>query len=160
MKKDKKEPLFRKENKSSLKTHYYVKKGGDLRHERHTKKMKNFEGNHQSMKSGKFDYDYTPLFRFLQSKVGKKWDDVYSEAVSRLNDTKPIFWLVKLHKSNSIVELGKEDPITRIGENSYWHTLTVNEDGILVYIDKTSTITPSCSCCTTALDGKVVKQTD
>ena len=67
---------------------------------------------------------------------------------------------MKLHKSNSIVELGKEDPITRIGENSYWHTLTVNEDGILVYIDKTSTITPSCSCCTTALDGKVVKQTD
>jgi len=38
---------------------------------RHTKKMKNFEGNHQSMKSGKFDYDYTPLFRFLQSKDGK-----------------------------------------------------------------------------------------
>ena len=149
MKKDKKEPLFRKENKSSLYTHYYVKKCGDFRHERHTKKMKNFEGNHQSMKSGKFDYDYTPLFRFLQSKVGKKWDDVYSEAVSRLNDTKPIFWLVKLYESNSFGSV-------RLGQNSCWHTLTVNEDGILVYIDKTATITPSCECCTHSLDGKPV----
>ena len=159
MKRDKKEPLFRKENKSSLYTHYYVKKGGDFRHERHTKEMKNFEGTHKSMKSGKFDYDYTPLFRFLQSKVGKKWDNVYSEAVSRLNDTKPIFWLVKLHESNNIIEEFSFPAIARIGQNSCWHTLTVDENGILVYIDKTATITPSCSCCTMALDGKVVKQT-
>lgn len=35
--------------------------------------------------------DYTPLFKFLLSKVGENWYDVFNEAKSRLNKTEPIF---------------------------------------------------------------------
>lgn len=151
MKRNRKEPLYRKENKSSLSTHYYVRTGEDFRHDRNTKKMKIFddhEGSFKPMKSGKYGFDYTPLFRFLLSKVGKKWDDVYSAAVERLNDTKPIFWMVELVPTKSIF---------RFSESTNYHTLTVDENGILVYVDKDATITASCPCCTHTLDGRVVK---
>jgi hypothetical protein len=149
MKRDRKEPLYRKENKSSLLTHYFVETGEDFRHDRNTKKMKEFKGDKKPMNSGKYGYDYTPLMRFLISKVGKKWDDVFSEAVTRLNDTNPIFWLV---------ELNPESKVVRVGESTYYHTLTVDENGILVFVDKNETIEPSCTCCTHTLDGKVIKK--
>jgi hypothetical protein len=167
MKRDRKEPLYRKENKTSLYTHYYVHTGEDFRHDRNTKKMKEFEGDKKPMNSGKYGYDYTPLMKFLISKVGKKWDDVYSEAISRLNDTEPIFWLVYLKPTKNIV-VRQEDSsysyeltipkVVRVGESTYYHALTVDENGILVFVDKTETIEPSCTCCTHSLDGKVVKK--
>ena len=43
--------------------------------------------------------DYTPLFKFLLKKVGSNWDDVYSEAVSRLDRPDPIFWLVAINEN-------------------------------------------------------------
>jgi len=42
--------------------------------------------------------DYTPLYRFLLSKVGADWDDVHSEAVSRLDEEYPIFFVVALRE--------------------------------------------------------------
>ena len=54
------------------------------------------------------NYDYSPLYRFLTASVGKCWDDVYSEAVQRLNSTKPIWWYVDLRYDvgNTRIRLG------------------------------------------------------
>ena len=38
--------------------------------------------------------DYTPLYKFLLFKVGRKWDEVYSEAIARLDKKNQFFgWL-------------------------------------------------------------------
>lgn len=52
--------------------------------------------------------DYTPLFRFLLSKVGGDWDAIHAEAVSRLDTPEPIFWLVALNEAD-------RKPYVRIG---------------------------------------------
>ena len=44
--------------------------------------------------------DYTPLFRFLLSKVGQDWDAVHSEAVARLDRQEPIYWMVALKEAD------------------------------------------------------------
>lgn len=119
-----KKPLYRKENKVSLSCKYYVVKGGDFRHQRNTKAFLNNDSSHAPMNSGQFGYDYTPLFKFLLSKVGEKWDDVFSEAVSRLDKQEPIFWLVSVHDQD-------KREIVRYGESSYYSGLFVDEDGLL-----------------------------
>ena len=68
--------------------------------------------------------DYTPLYKFLLSKVGKKWDDVYSEAVSRLNTSEPIFHLVALNAED-------QKEYVRIRTSTYYSGLYVTEEGIL-----------------------------
>ncbi|MDP0941227.1 hypothetical protein Q6253_28740, partial [Klebsiella quasipneumoniae] len=68
--------------------------------------------------------DYTPLFRFLLSRVGQDWDEVYSEAVARLDRKDPIFWMVALR------EMDEQDYI-RAGEASYFSGLKVDEAGVL-----------------------------
>jgi hypothetical protein len=87
MNRDKK-PLWRKENKLAL--HYRGNTGGEFRHSRHTKGDKK-EGMGGKKQRG---VDYTPLFKFLLSKVGQNWDSVYSEAISRLDKKEPISWMV------------------------------------------------------------------
>lgn len=147
-----KEPLYRKENKVSLKTKYYVNKGGDFRHQRNTKEFEQFEGNKLSMKKLKLGYDYTPLFRFLLSKVGKEWKEIFSEAKSRLNQEDPIFWMVALQ--------GEETPheIVRLSEHSYWSKLFVDSDGILRKVNaEEKAPEPSCTCCTHSFNGKAIK---
>jgi hypothetical protein len=120
----KKEPLYRKENKVSLSTKYYVRTGGEYRHQRHTKAALADERTHQSMNSGKYGYDYTPLFRFLLSKVGQDWDEVFSEAKSRLDKTEPVFWMVALHEH-------ERREVVRLGESSYFSGLYVDDEGLL-----------------------------
>lgn len=147
-----KEPLFRKENKVSLKTKYYVNKGKDFRHERNTKKFENFDGNKLPMKKLKLGYDYTPLYRFLLSKVGKKWDDVFSEAKSRLDHEDPIYYMVAL-KGEEITE-----EFVRLGENSTWSKLFVDSDGILKKVNtEEKAPEPHCTCCTHSFNGKETK---
>ena len=68
--------------------------------------------------------DYTPLFKFLLSKVGSNWSEVYSEAKARLDKEEPIFWMVALHEED------KADYV-RVGTNTYYSGLYVDEDGIL-----------------------------
>jgi hypothetical protein len=80
MNRDKK-PLWRKENKLAL--HYRGNTGGEFRYSRHTKGDKK-EGMGGKKQRG---VDYTPLFKFLLSKVGQNWDSVYSEAISRLGES-------------------------------------------------------------------------
>lgn len=40
--------------------------------------------------------DYTPLFKFLWSTIGSKWDEVFSGVKSRLDKTEPVFRMVAL----------------------------------------------------------------
>jgi len=95
--------------------------------------------------------DYTPLFKFLLSKVGSKWDEVFSEAKSRLDREEPIFWIVALHEDE------KKDYV-RVGESTYFSGLFVDDDGILQLVNpnlKAVDMTPSCNCCTHTFNGKV-----
>ncbi|AQY21641.1 hypothetical protein [Riemerella anatipestifer] len=112
----------------------------------------NQQGGKGKMKRGvERGLDYTPLFRFLLSKVGSDWDSVFNEAKSRLDRTEPIFWMVALTEDE------KQD-FVRIGESSYFSGLFVDENNIL------QKCTPElnkfnmqkfCSCCTYTFNGEV-----
>ncbi|MEC8567100.1 MAG: hypothetical protein VXY56_02260, partial [Pseudomonadota bacterium] len=118
----KKEPLYRKVNTKARGIHHLF--GGDYKHNRNTKKEsreRDLGSMHGSQKRG---LDYTPLFKFLISKVGQKWDEVHSEAISRLDRSDPIYWLVAIEESDK-----KE--IVRIGESSYFSGLFVDSEGVL-----------------------------
>ncbi len=142
-----KEPLYRKYNKVARGFHHNAP-GGEYRYERNSKAMNNFEATHKSIHRTRAGYDYTPLFRFLLSKVGQNWDDVFSEAVSRLDKQEPVFWLVDLNLENN------DDGVVRIGEHSYYSKLTV-KDGLLTRADEAAEApAKSCTCCTHTFNGK------
>jgi len=93
--------------------------------------------------------DYTPLFKFLLSKVGAEWDGVHSEAVSRLDCEEPIFWLVALDES-------ERNEVVCISETSFFSGLYVDAAGILRKVNpdlKREDVTPTCMCCTHTLNG-------
>lgn len=94
--------------------------------------------------------DYTPLFKFLLSKVGKNWDEVFSEAISRLNKTEPLFWMVSLN------EYEKQD-FVRLGESSYYSGLYVDEHNILQKCNPAlnkEKMQKFCNCCTHTFNGE------
>lgn len=138
-----KKPLYRTVNTRTHGVRYHRGSSPDSKNDRNTK-----DGLKKSMESRKLGLDFKPLFMFLQSKVGEKWDDVYSEAKSRIPDSESsvIQWI-----------FGEHDTV-RIGDNKYFSTLIVDEDGIL---QKKSDIGiesmfPSCSCCTHTFNGKII----
>ncbi|TNE46233.1 MAG: hypothetical protein EP343_24315 [Deltaproteobacteria bacterium] len=96
--------------------------------------------------------DYTPLFRFLLSKVGESWDAVYKEAVSRLDSPEPIFWLVSSHLSEGLQD------VVRIGIHSYYSRLYVDDNKRLQKVNPSLTTKdfyPACSCCTHSFNGEL-----
>ena len=148
-----KEKLYRKDNKKAL--HYEGNTGWEYRYDRNTKKLKEFEGNFKGIKKTDKGMDYTPLYRFLQSKVGSNWDEVHSEAISRLDKEEPI-WHIVILDTEEPSRYNLKSGITRVG-NSQYHSLTVNEDRILVKINSDALpYPPSCSCCTHTFNGKVI----
>ncbi|WPN22790.1 hypothetical protein [Pseudomonas marginalis] len=99
-------------------------------------------------------FDYTPLFRFLLSKVGHPWDQVFSEAKARLDRPDPVFWMVAQHESD------KQDYV-RTDENSYYSGLYVDEGGLLQKVNPQLTpeqMKPCCNCCTHTFNGVVCPQ--
>ncbi len=93
-----KELLYRKVNTKARNVHHNF--GGDFKYSRN-KKRQTLEQSKGSMYGKKErGLDYTPFFRFLLSKVGSNWNEIFSEAKSRLNKTEPIFWLVALNENN------------------------------------------------------------
>jgi hypothetical protein len=93
--------------------------------------------------------DYTPLFRFLHSKIGQPWDEVFSEAVARLDKSEPIFWVVARHEYDRL-------DMVRVGECTYVSGLYVDDDGLLQCVNPQLSIehmTPTCTCCTHTLNG-------
>lgn len=149
----KKAPLFRKVNTTAHGVHHRF--GGDFHEERNKKSLRESEVTHLSM-HGKTrrGLDYTPLFRFLLSRVGSNWNEVYSEAISRLDRTEPIFWLVALHPN-------EERDYVRTGEASYFSGLRVDEHGQLQVVNPSlgaASLAPQCRCCTHTFNGKPFTQ--
>ncbi len=126
---------------------------GAYRYERHTKAEKNTLSTRGSMHSHqRHGFDYTPLFRFLLSKVGQPWHAVFSEANARLDQPKPVFWIVALHKSD------KQDYV-RTDDNSYYSGLYVDDAGLLQKVNPQLTperMKPDCDCCTHTFNGVVL----
>ncbi len=140
--------LFRKVNTKAHGVHHHF--GGDFKDSR-----KSTRETLQQVKGTMFGakqrgLDYTPLFKFLLSKVGSNWDEVFSEAKSRLDKTEPIFWIVALHED-------KKKEFIRIGESTYFSGLFVDDNGILQLVNpnlKAADMTPVCNCCTHTFNGK------
>ena len=124
--------------------------GGDFRHERHTKAVENSDASRSSMHSRhRHGRDYTPLFRFLLSRIGSHWDEVYSEAKSRLDSVEPVFWIVARTES-------EKKAFVRVGESCYYSGMFVDENGLLSLVSpdlKPQDMQPSCTCCTHTLNG-------
>lgn len=144
-----KSKLYRKVNTKTFNVHHNF--GSDFKNTRN-KKKETLEQTKGKM-SGKTErgLDYTPLFRFLLSKVGENWNDIFSEAKSRIDKTDPIFWMVALREED------KKDYI-RIGESSYFSGLHVDENGVLQLCNadlKAVDMKPFCDCCTHTFNGKL-----
>lgn len=149
--KDKK-MLYRKENTTARGNH--KKSNLHARYDRHTKNglKKSMVSHSQSQFGYKSAKDYSPLYKFLISKVGKKWNDVYSEAKSRLDVEEPIWYMVAEHEKDR-TEYGT----VRLGESTYFSQLYIDEEGILRISRPevtNETLYPSCPCCTHTFNGK------
>ncbi|MEJ1353724.1 MAG: hypothetical protein RPU52_14495 [Candidatus Sedimenticola sp. (ex Thyasira tokunagai)] len=141
MKPNRKNPLYRKVNTRARGVHHNF--GGDYRNSRNKETP---IGMRQGVKRG---LDYTPLFKFLLSKVGCNWNDIHSEAVSRLDEQEPIYWIVAKNKESA-------NDYVRVGESSYFSGLYVNENNILQIVAPEiteDTLEPLCSCCTHTFNG-------
>ncbi|MEZ4371484.1 MAG: hypothetical protein R3B07_11695 [Polyangiaceae bacterium] len=141
-----KQPLYRKVNTRARGVHHGF--GGDFREQR--AKTKSSDARRGSMGgSARRGLDYTPLFRFLLSKVGGEWEGIFREAKSRLDRSEPIFWLVALEES-------AREPYVCVGESSYFSGLFVDEQGLLQRVDPSlgpESLEPSCACCTHTFNG-------
>ena len=141
--------LFRKVNTKAKGVHHHF--GGDFKNTRRSKRE-----TVQNVKGTMFGYkqrglDYTPLFKFLLSKVGSNWNEVFSEAKSRLDREEPIFWLVALNEDE------KKDCV-RVGESTYYSGLFVDDNGVLQLVNpniKAADMAPFCNCCTHTFNGKL-----
>lgn len=141
--------LYRKVNTKTHRVHHDF--GGDYKNHRNQKNdsPEKIKGAMHSKKAR--GLDYTPLYRFLLSKVGMPWDNVFSEAKARLDKTDPIFIMVSLDKDT------KKDYI-RVAESSYFSGLFVDDEGLLQLSNpdlKAEDMTPFCACCTHTLNGKL-----
>lgn len=143
-----KRPLYRKVNTTAHAVLH--QKGGSYSDARNTRMIQQSsavrEGMHANQRRG---LDYTPLFKFLLSRIGEPWDGVCREAVSRLDRPDPIFWMVALREH-------ERRPYFRIGESSLFSGLYVDDEGRLQMVDPSlgpSSLTPSCKCCTHTFNG-------
>jgi len=134
-------PLYRKVNTRARGVHHNF--GGDYRKNR---RKETAIGMRQKIQRG---LDYTPLFKFLLSKIGCNWNDVHSEAVSRLDKQDALYWIVAINKEDM-------NDYVRVGESSYFSGLYVTENNILDIVAPEiteETLEPSCSCCTHTFNG-------
>ena len=146
---DKKKPLYRKVNTKARNVRHGF--GGEYRFTRNKKRESLQQAKGTMFGKKERGLDYTPLFRFLLSKGGSPWDEVFSEAKARLDKTAPIFWIVALNKDE------KEDYV-RVDEATYFSGLYVDDDGLLQLTNPTlkpADLTPGCRCCTHTLNGVV-----
>ena len=115
-------------------------------------KSKLYRKNNNTCHGAEIGWDYTPLFKYLLSKVGQPWNNIYKDVKSRLNSTIPIYWMVYRYRNiDSLVGY------IRVGESTYYSSLYVDSKGLLQYVDKSidqHTLKPSCDCCTHTFNGK------
>ena len=150
-----KQPLWRKVNTRTHGVHH-APAAGDARHERNIKDPEwEFVTRGSMHRKHRHGRDFTPLFRFLLSRVGKPWAETEKEAVSRLDDPDPIFWMVARREADGRAMI-------RAGESSYFSGLFVDEGGFLRRVDpdlKAIDLVPFCACCTHTLNGERFGQT-
>jgi hypothetical protein len=144
-----KEPLYRKVNTRTIRVRREA--GGEFRHERRT--GNDWESTRGSMHPDtKHGHDYTPLHRYLLSRVGKPWLETKTEALSRIDDESQVWWMVAAP--------GEERRrCVRTGENSYFSGLFIDDEGILRVVEPTltaETFEATCSCCTHTFNGERV----
>ena len=141
-----KENLYRKVNTRALRVYHHL--GSDAKYDRNTKK-----GVSKSMKSGIHrGLDYTPLFKFLLSRIGRPWKETYSESIFRLDKKEPIFYMVDIQNNS------KDDYFN--WENSKFSILIVDKDGLLQKKNpllKNEDFSPSCNCCTYTFNGVILQ---
>ena len=144
-----KKPLYRKVNTRARGVRHNF--GGDFKYSRNTKgdSPEQVKGSmHGKQERG---LDYTPLFKFLLSKVGQDWNEIFSEAKSRLNKTEPIYWLVAMDQD-------ERKEYVRIGESTYFSGMFVDEHRKLRLVNpelKAKEMVPFCDCCNHTLNGKI-----
>lgn len=143
-----KKPLYRSVNtRTHGVTHGH---GGEARWARNAKAAKCDQSMRGSMHAHhRHGRDYTPLFRFLISRVGDDWDEVFSEAVARLDSPDPIFWLGARRPED-------RQPAVRVGDNTYYSGLYVDAQNRLAKVDpalRLEHMEPSCACCTHTFNG-------
>ena len=143
-----KAPLYRKVNTIARGVHHNF--GGEFRHERHAKGNGDEERTRVSM-GGKVrrGLDYTPLFRFLLSKVGQDWTEIRREAETRLDRSDPIYWLVAKQEHD-------RREFVCVGESTYFSGLFIDENNRLQVVNPSldaSSLSPQCRCCTHTFNG-------
>jgi hypothetical protein len=144
-----KSKLYRKVNTTAFNVHHDF--GDDFSSTRNSKKETLEQTKGKMFGKKQRGLDYTPLYRFLLSKVGCNWDEVFKEAKSRLDEVKPVFGMVALKENE------KKD-IVAVGENSYFSGLYVDSNSILQLSNpnlKAKDMKPSCNCCTHTFNGKI-----
>lgn len=141
-----KKPLYRKVNTRARGV--FHPSGPDHRWTRNAKERNRTQEG--KMKRGvERGLDYTPLYRFLLSRVGDDFDAVYSEAVARLDRPDPIFHMVSRNED-------ERRAVVRSGESSHWSGLHVDDAGRLRVVDPSvtvETLEPDCPCCTHTFNG-------
>lgn len=145
-----KEALYRRVN---TRTHGVHHGGGEARWARNTKATKANAAMQGKMHSGhRHGLDYTPLYRFLLSRLGQDWDAVASEALPRIADKDALYHMVFRRGD-------EERDFVRLGENSYWSGLRVNASNQLEKVAPDLTaeaIEPGCTCCTHTFNGVTI----
>lgn len=150
-----KKPLYRKINTQTHHVHQHGPTPGNFRERRRDVNAQ--EGGRGKMNAKtQRGLDYTPLYRFLVSKVGQPWDQVYGEAVGRLppQGRDEVYLLVALEEED------RKD-VVRTGESSFFSGLFVDEQGLLQVVDPSVTpasMEPTCGCCTHTLNGVVLSR--
>jgi len=117
---------------------YSEKKSLLFRHDaKSSDKLPNGENSGISMKGLRNKgRNYAPLFLYLLNKgIGRDTDSLISELKSRLDTIKVVFWMVKTPEEIANAEHVHASCV-RIGENSFWSTLTYNKDKVLFLVEK------------------------
>ena len=137
----KNKPLYRKVNTTAHGVHHFH--GDDYKNYR---KRDTAIGMRQGIRRG---LDYTPLFKFLLSKIGHPWNEIHQAAIARLDHPDPIFWLVAKN-------VEQQQDIVRVGESSYYSGLFIDDSGLLQVVNpdiNETSLVPSCHCCTHTFNG-------
>jgi hypothetical protein len=145
--------LFRKVNTKAIRVFHDF--GGDFKNTRKSKKETPEQSKGKMFGKKQRGLDYTPLYKFLLSKVGGNWDEIYSEAKSRLDKVDPIFIMV------AIKEEDKKDFVC-VGGSSFFSGLYVDEEKVLQITNPNLTASdmePYCTCCTHTFNGIVFPST-